>query len=164
MAGRYGLGVKKPEENIQSDYAKALRRDGEYPTRVSGHREAIESKFLCFRPSVTKELCDAANPMSKANESVISTTERSRFDYPQGLERMLVSRDGRNLPFPHSLLDCFYCFRLVTFDLRPLTFAFIPITPLLQYSITPLSLLKAKALVILHGLAAVKIQFVEVRS
>jgi len=28
--------------------------------RVSGHREAIESKLLCFRPYVTKELCDAA--------------------------------------------------------------------------------------------------------
>ena len=28
--------------------------------RVSGHRKAIESKFLCFRPYVTKELCDAA--------------------------------------------------------------------------------------------------------
>ena len=28
--------------------------------RVSGHREAIESKLLCFRPFETKELCDAA--------------------------------------------------------------------------------------------------------
>jgi len=34
--------------------------DRDLADMVSGHCEAIESKLLCFRPCVTKELCDAA--------------------------------------------------------------------------------------------------------
>jgi hypothetical protein len=40
--------------------ASEILANNEYPTGVSGHRKAIESKLLCFRPCVTKELCDAA--------------------------------------------------------------------------------------------------------
>jgi uncharacterized membrane protein YfcA len=44
------------------------RKNGKF-NMVSGHCEAIGSKFIYFRPSVTKELCDAANAQFKMNLS-----------------------------------------------------------------------------------------------
>jgi hypothetical protein len=53
---RWKSGREKPFDSFYSlKVSKA-----EMSNKVSGHRKAIETELLLFRPSATKELCDAA--------------------------------------------------------------------------------------------------------